>query len=144
MLLYNIYKNVCNNPRVRYYGVITANKLIKKLDNNKLPNHSCLREKKLINSVLKTSNYGVKKFYSVQPDEEAHFVRLPALTDDPLILMPNFFKTLKSSYNLHVVIRGSLDNDFDMVEFAEGSKQVCLYLFIFFFCNCSLIKILFI
>ncbi|XP_057323989.1 uncharacterized protein LOC130666753 [Microplitis mediator] len=123
MLLYNIYKNVCNNPRVRYYGVMTANKLIKKLDNNKLPNHSCLREQKLINSIIKTSNHGDKKFYSVQPEEEANLVRLPALTDDPLILVPNFFKTFKSSYNLHMQIRGSLDNEFDMIEFSDGSKQ---------------------
>ncbi|CAD6201255.1 GSCOCG00000056001-RA-CDS [Cotesia congregata] len=123
MLLNNICKNVCNNPRLRYYGVLAANK-IKKLESNKLPNFSCLQEKRMIDSVIKTTNCGEKRFYSALPNEELNPpVRLSALTDDPLILMPSFFKSIKSSYNLHFVMQSQIDKEFDMHEFADGSKQ---------------------
>lgn len=120
MLLSNIYKNV-GGLRVRQFGRIAG------IQKNRIEKNSksILHEKKLLQTVT-AKNYLCKKYYSNETDDEQNErkVKLPPLTNDTVIEVPNIFKALISSYYLHAVLKARLDKDFSMLDFVEGSKHV--------------------
>ena len=59
-------------------------------------------------------------------NESQSQVQLPALSSEPPVMWPSFFKTLNNFIQCNFVIRPLLDKEFNMPEFLEGSKQVNL------------------
>lgn len=49
---------------------------------------------------------------------------LPPLSDSPKITWPSFFKSCGNFIRCNFVIKPYMDNDFNMPEFVEGSRQV--------------------
>lgn len=51
-------------------------------------------------------------------------VTLPPLSDYPLLMWPEVFKSIRNFVFNHFVIRPYMDNEFDLKEFNRGAKQV--------------------
>ncbi|KAJ8679276.1 hypothetical protein QAD02_015063 [Eretmocerus hayati] len=55
-------------------------------------------------------------------DDSQYRVQLPPLTDDPPIVWPTFFRSVKNFLQCKLIIQPRMDNDFTIEEFLDGSK----------------------
>lgn len=108
MLLTNCYKNIfCASLRNLNVGKNT-----KPL----LHNYNHIRTRllnKLLPNVIQCRNYN-----------EAQNLELPSLTDEPKLVWPSFFNSIRNFVQCNFVIKSYMEPDFNLPEFLEGSKQV--------------------
>ncbi|XP_008210384.1 uncharacterized protein LOC100116759 [Nasonia vitripennis] len=98
-----------------YLSVVIRSKSTKSIISN------CLaRRTKLLRRI--TSSQSIlqcRKNHNDAPNE----VRLPALTDDAPVIWPSFFRTLSNFIQCNFVIKPYMDNDFNLPDFLDGTKQ---------------------
>ena len=93
-------------------------------ENSNIVNYSTYhnRTEKLLQTIFVPHFIHCKNY--CQNSEFNPRVTLPAFTNDPPLVWPSFFKTLKNFIQVNFIIRRYFDKDLTISEFIEGSKQV--------------------
>ncbi|XP_024936373.1 uncharacterized protein LOC107263223 isoform X2 [Cephus cinctus] len=67
-------------------------------------------------------NLNQYRSYSTEPKPQQN-IRLPQLSDFPMLFWPNFFKSIRNFILVHMVIKPYMDNEFNLQEFVAASKH---------------------